>query len=197
MRLTLVSGLLLCVIAAVASAQSPEEEIAHLKAFLKLSDAAVELAAVPTLPSRDPVKVFIATGLDVGARQNFLKWADEWNRRDSKKHGRIELVQDVAGADVVLARVVSRENATSATDTTVSAGVVPTSQGLKLAPYARQYSYTSVPVVAYVLAQPSPGRLHIVWRYTGTTTIEETNDSGKQLWDDFKTLMKKKGRLAR
>jgi hypothetical protein len=137
--------------------------------------------------------VFIATGLDLGVRQNFMKWATDWNRKDGRKYGALEVVQEAEAADVLLVRIANREDATSETDTRIDAALLPTSEGLKLAPFARRYTRAVVPVSAYILTRAEPGSLRIVWRYIGTTTLEESNTSGQQLWDDFATLLKKRG----
>src|SRR5687767_12383497 len=53
------------------------------------------------LPSTDPFKLYLALepeNLDKG----LLKWVEEWNKYESKKHGRVEIVDDMAQADVSL-----------------------------------------------------------------------------------------------
>jgi hypothetical protein len=104
------------------------------------------------------------------------------------------LLTTTCPSDVILARIVDRQKAQTATDTIQRPGVVydPAINSVRAAPYAQQYSYTEVPVYAYVLTRSTPESLEIVWRYAGTTSVGETRDSGKQLWDDFKTLMKKR-----
>lgn len=53
------------------------------------------------LPSTDPFKIHLALepeNLGKGLR----KWVEEWNKYESKKHGRVEIVDDMAQADVSL-----------------------------------------------------------------------------------------------
>lgn len=53
------------------------------------------------LASTDPFKLYLALepeNLDKG----LLKWVEEWNKYESKKHGRVEIVDDMAQADVSL-----------------------------------------------------------------------------------------------
>lgn len=200
LRCIVSAGLLSALSVSFVAAQTPDQEIATLRQFLKLPDSvSVTVASAPRLSAANPIKLFVATGLDLGVRQNFLKWADEWNQKDAKKHGRIVLVADSSSADVVLARVTDRDKAHTATDTNLATGVVydPGTHGVRSAPYARQYSYTEVPVFAYVLAHTEPGSLEVVWRYTGPTSGQEGKESGKQLWDDFKTLMKSRSVTSR
>jgi hypothetical protein len=183
--------------ASLVLAQAPETELTALRQFLKLpASTSLNVSAATALPGATPLKLFIATGLDLGVRQNFTSWIDEWNRKDGKKHGNVVLASDVADADVILARYVEREKAQTATDTTAGSAVVvdPKTQKVGTAPYAREYSYTEVPVLAYVIARKAPSELEIVWRYTGMTSVEEQKNSGRQLWDDFKTMMKSRSK---
>src|SRR5437667_5614900 len=95
-----------------AAGQTPSEEIARLRQMLELPDSAtISLAAAPNLPTISPMKLFIATGLDLGVRQNFLKWVEDWNQEDAEKHGPVVLVNSAVSADVILARLVDREKA--------------------------------------------------------------------------------------
>jgi hypothetical protein len=189
------SSLILCLSATFAAGQTPGEEMARLRQMLELPDSAtISLAAAPELPAANPIKLYITTGLDLGVRWNFLKWVDEWNRKDGKKHGAVVLVSDAASADVTLARLVDREKARTGTGSGLLTGTVvdPSTLTVHTVPYVGSYSYTVVPVFAYVVSQPSPNAFHIVWRYAETRPSEEDEDSGKQLWEDFKKLMKKR-----
>jgi hypothetical protein len=188
-----VTFLLLAVSAGSVQAQTPDEELALLRQFLNIpASTALVPSAVPRLPNTRPINVYVATGLDMGVRQNFFRWIEEWNRRDGKKHGQVTLVSEPALADVVLARYVDRDKAQTAINSRLGSGMVydPATQKVHAAPYAQQYSYSAVPVFAYVLAQNSPSHFEIVWRYAETTVPGEYKDSGKALWDDFTKLMK-------
>jgi hypothetical protein len=53
------------------------------------------------LPSTDPFKLYLALepeNVDKGLR----KWVDQWNKDESSKHGRVEIVDDINQADVSL-----------------------------------------------------------------------------------------------
>lgn len=185
--------LFLAVWGSLAAGQMPSEEIGRLRQMLELPDSVtISVAAAPYLPMVEPTKLFIATGLELGVRQNFLQWVDEWNRKDARKHGLVLVVNNAASADVILARLVDRERARTGTATSLGTGTVydPWTQTFHTVPYAQGYSYTTVPVFAYVLSQPSRNSFEIVWRYAATTLMQEGKDSGKQLWEDFKSLMK-------
>jgi hypothetical protein len=192
-RSAVTASLFLSLLGNVEAAQTPTEELARLREVLELPDSAtISLAAAPNLPTVSPIKLFIATGLDLGVRQNFLKWVADWNREDGNEHGPVVLVNSAVSADVILARLVDREKARTGTGTDLLTGTVydPQTRTARTVPYAAGYSYTVVPVFAYVLSQSSQNSFDIVWRYAATTGSEETKDSGKQLWKDFKKLMK-------
>ncbi len=189
------ASLFLCLVNSPATGQTPAEEIARLRQILVLPDSAtLTVSATPAPPTTSPVKLFIATGLDLRVQQNFLKWVDEWNRKDAKKHGSLVLVNDAASADVILARFVDREKARTGTETGLRTGVVvdPMTGAMQAVPYAGAVSYTLVPVFAYIVTQASPNRFAIIGRYVVARPAEEDKNSGKVLWDEFKDLMKKR-----
>ena len=78
------------------------DEYTRMRETLKLEPSIpVVDAKSQDLPSTDPFKLHLALepeNLDKGLR----KWADEWNKYESKKHGRVEIVDDMAQADVSL-----------------------------------------------------------------------------------------------
>lgn len=53
------------------------------------------------LPSTDPFRLHLALEPE-SLRKGLLEWVEEWNKYESKKHGRVEIVDDMAQADVSL-----------------------------------------------------------------------------------------------
>lgn len=53
------------------------------------------------LPSTDPFRIHLALEPE-NLGKSLLKWVEEWNKYESKKHGRVEIVDDMAQADVSL-----------------------------------------------------------------------------------------------
>jgi hypothetical protein len=144
-------SLILSVLGSRVVGQTPREEIDRLRQMLELPDSAsISLAAAPSLPTASPIRLFIATGLDLSVRQNFLKWVDEWNRKDAKTQGPLVLVNNAASADVILARYVDREQVRTGTETGLRTGVVvdPATGAFQTVPYAAGFSYAVVPVFA-------------------------------------------------
>jgi len=191
---------LILLLATAATSQNTTEELARLREHLSLPDStSIKVATSSALSTRRPLNVYIATGLDLGVRNNFTKWLDEWNKKDGRKYGTVEIVTDLTQADVILARYTLREKITDRTETysnPVPATVYdPATNSTVTRPVPRTYSmsYSLVPTYAYVIAR-KPDGLEILWRYTGQASVQETTDSGKQLRDDFFKMMKTRER---
>jgi hypothetical protein len=78
------------------------DDYTRMRETLKV-DASTPVADAPSrdLPSTDPFKLHLALEpqtLEKGLRE----WVEEWNKYESKKHGRVEIVEDMAQADVSL-----------------------------------------------------------------------------------------------
>lgn len=174
--------------------QSASEEIAMLQKHLGVAES---VSIKPNLDatilkSSESLKVYLAMGLDLKVSQNFMGWVSRWNESgDSKKHGKIEIVSDLLKCDVVLARYTLNEQARTQTGSTTTAATVwdwKTSTYITR-PTEKAYSYSTVPVYAYVL-RPHAGGYEIVYRYSSSTTLGESKNSGEQLWDNFRKLVK-------
>jgi hypothetical protein len=78
------------------------DEYTRMRETLKVEPSTPVVDATSrNLPSTDPFKLHLAfepENLDKG----LLKWVEEWNKYESKKHGRVEIVDDMAQADVSL-----------------------------------------------------------------------------------------------
>jgi len=191
MRLVL-AAMLLALLCLPGQSQDTQSELANLRKHLELPDSTpIKLSLSSTLPPNRPLNVFIAVGLDVGVRGNFSRWLAEWNKKDGKRHGLVNLVSEISQAQVILARYALRDRVQ--TDTRVVPGVAidPTTGQTVTRPVPRTYSV--VPVYAYVISR-NPAGLEIIWRYVGQDYVAETKSSGKKLRDDFLTLMKSRQR---
>jgi hypothetical protein len=184
----------LLLLAASPQPTSTEAELQKLRAFLGLGPAAkLTVAPAPTLPAGSPLKVYLALGLDVRVRENLSRWIEEWNRKDAAKHGRaLELVGELAEAQVVLAREVDADKARTTSQTFVTPGLDPPRSSGTTRPQRSTYSVLQAPVRTYVLAVESPGELRILWRDVGLGTVEADGSTGRPLWDDFRKLLQKR-----
>jgi len=180
--------------AAGAEQTSTEAELERLRRFLSLpAGARLSVAPATTLPPGSPLRVFLATGLDVRVRENLSRWIEEWNRKDAAKHGRpLALVTELAQAQVVLAREVDTDKARTSSRTFVTPGMdAPRASGTTR-PQRTTFEVLQAPVRSYVLAVESPGEVRILWRDVGLGIVEADASTGRPLWDDFRKLLQKR-----
>jgi hypothetical protein len=92
-------------------------------------------------------------------------------------------------AQVVLVRLLDEEKA-KATTQTFNAAEPPSSTGTSR---TRRSSFTvyQAPVHSYVLAA-TEGGFEIVWREAGVAPVDQTDGSGREVWDAFRKLIKPK-----
>jgi hypothetical protein len=178
---------------------SQEAELAKLRQLLNLPEAAaLKVAAAPSVPAATPLKVAIATGLDVRVRRNFTDWIEEWNRKEGKKVAQLKVVADPADAHVVLVRFTEREKARLTTQTTTTPDSAISASGSVTTRTTRHsYTFLQGPIYAYVLRVTGPNALEIVSRYSTLGDVDETKSSGKDLWEDFKKLLKQRGETTK
>lgn len=178
---------------------SQEAELAKLRQLLSLPEAAsLKVAPAPSVPSATPLKVAIATGLDVRVRRNFTDWIEEWNRKEGKKVALLKVVADPADAHVVLVRYTEREKARLTTQTTTTPDSAISASGSVTTRTTRHsYTFLQGPIYAYVLRVTGPNALEIVSRYSTLGDVDETKSSGKDLWEDFKKLLKQRGETTK
>jgi hypothetical protein len=181
-------------LAAGPERSSTEAELERLRRFLSLpASARLSVAPAPTLPAGAPLRVFLATGLDVRVRQNLSRWVEEWNRKDAAKHGRtLALVAELAEAQVVLAREVDTEKARATRQTLLTPGMTAPPSSGTTRPQRTSFEVLQAPVWSYVLAVESPGDVRIVWRDVGLGLVDANDSTGRPLWDDFRKLLQKR-----
>jgi hypothetical protein len=186
----LAAGLALAALQAPASAQTTRRELDTLRAQLELP-AQVKLGPANelALPAARPLRVRLAFGLDLKARENVARWIEEWNRKDGKKLGALQLV-DAGAADVVLARYTDREKVR--TRTVSGTDLSPSSSGSTRSSSRMRFELDTIPVYAYVIDSRAADNWAIVWRQTGFTTLNETGGSGREAWDGLRELLKKR-----
>ena len=177
-------------LALVTPAKGTDAELARLRQALGLTpEATLRLASRGELPRTGALRIGLATGLDTRVRDNLTRWTDEWNRKEGAKQGRLTLVDDLGEAQVVLVRLLEEDKA-KATTQTFNAAEPPTATGTSR---SRRSSFTvyQAPVHSYVLAT-APGGFEIVWRQTGLAPVDQTDGSGREVWDAFRKLLKSK-----
>jgi hypothetical protein len=177
--------------AAPVQAQTARRELDRLRAQLELPES-VRLAPATeiALPAGGPLRVRLAFGLDLKARENVARWIAEWNRKDGARLGTLRIVEE-GPADVVLARYTDREKVRTRTVTGPDLG--PSGPGASRRSSTRtRFELDTVPVYAYVIDSRRPDLWSVVWRHTGFTTLDETGRSGRELWDGLRELLKER-----
>jgi len=187
---------LLLVSSCITFAQTPGDEIKHLQEVLGVSEQTqIKLATNSSLQTSDKaLKVYIATGLDMKVHENFLGWIRKWNNSsDAKKYRSLEVVTEISEADIVLARYTLNENIRTETASRPTVGTVwdPATNTWISRPTQQTYSYSTVPVFAYVLRRKDKD-FEILSRYGSSASLGEHKNSGKELWDNLVKILKNK-----
>lgn len=147
----------------------------------------MKLASSSNLPVKTPLKVYVATGLDIKVRDKFAEWIQKWNKDEAKKLGNLEQVSDITDAEIILSRYTLQEKVSPQTTSSVGSATVydPATNNTVTRPVTRTYSYDLVPVYLYVIARGETG-LEILWRETTRTSIGDFRSGGYSLRDQFK-----------
>jgi hypothetical protein len=178
-------------IASSATAQTMNEEVDRLREHLGVPpNTLVKLASSSNLPDKTPLKVYVATGLDIKVRDKFAEWIQKWNKDEAKKLGALEQVSDITDADIILSRYTLQEKVSPRTASTVGSATVydPATNSTITRPVTRTYSYDLVPVYLYLIARNETG-LEILWRETTRTSTGDFRSGGYSLRDQFKKMM--------
>lgn len=173
--------------------QTQQEEFKRLREVLSVPETTeITVASNSSLSAGKSFKIFIATGLDMIARENLRGWIAEWNKKKGKKYSMLEIVGVISEADIVLARYTLKDKPVTETESRVVTGTVfdPATNKVTARPVTKTDSYTQVPAYGYILERKSPGKFEIIWRYNSPTSIYETKETAKQLWLDLENLLK-------
>ena len=111
------------------------------------------------LPKRDAYQVFLGFGLDFETGNNFVRWVDEWNRKQGIRYGRLVVTDDIQQAHIILARFPGDETVLDVTSYAMKTeGSVYDKAGTKREYYTAIFSYILLPLNA------APLHLQAVWR---------------------------------
>jgi hypothetical protein len=128
-------------------------------------------------------------------RDNFLRHIEKWNKSgDARTFGTLEGVSELNRGDIVMARYTVNTQSRTVTGSVPQSVSVwdPAAGGMVTRSTQRTYSYGVVPVYAYILIRKPGGDFEIISPYASTTAVGEYKNSGMQLWDDLKEILKKK-----
>ena len=134
-----------------------------LREMLKLDPSLPVTVAEPRrLPAKDPLKLYLALqppNLDKG----FVKWMDLWNKEQSAKHGRVEIVNDLAQSDASLVVIWGDDD---------SYVVLPYEAGSQGRPIE-----TVIFITAYLVSKDDNG-LHVMWQLRGAISVKNPEVDG-------------------
>lgn len=104
--LTILMVLTLC--SSAAAQKDKGEEDKYLDLLGQRAAAQVLPRAKPgALPAGPLLRIFVLAPSQDDVVAGFRAGAEEWNRSEGEKHGRVELVEDASRADVILARFIA------------------------------------------------------------------------------------------
>jgi hypothetical protein len=116
------------------------DEFAAMRRYLKVEPSTTAtLIESKTLPDADPLRLKIV-GDNAVSKDEVIKWADNWNKREAKKYGQVTVVSDVDQADVSL--VIHKGSESLAA--------------------------TVVPVISAFLVLEKPTGLEVIWKNLST-----------------------------
>lgn len=193
------ASLLLLLLSLPSFGQTAEEETDRLRSQLGVDPSVrITVADSPALPDSTPIKVYLAFGLDTDVRAKMLERVADWNKKDGKKYGEVEVVSDLHAADVILAHYSMRDSAQSVTRTTVGSATVydPATGGTVTRPVARTSSATLIPGYSYII-RPTPTGLEIIWRYLGRSVEHGRGLPGQTMRDHFFDMLKERSKSAK
>ena len=191
-----------------AASVSLPDEMMRLRPFLgadnhtKIQMVGAAVDATP-LFTYFPIKVFVSTGLDLDTRDNFVRWASEWQKKDAKKYGELELVGEAGKADLILVRYTLADRAVQKSETkTFPLAKTTTYDRQDRADNSTSYGTTTsyrieqrvvntavAPTFSYIVARNSDG-FSVLKRSETVSKIGGEKDAGKPLWDAVKKLLK-------
>jgi hypothetical protein len=171
--------LIIFIFCATALPQTAAEELARLRRHLDIPEGTKIIVGMPAvIPSASPLKVFLAVGLDTKVRDNYGRWFKKWNAKEGKKHGRIDLIDEMSKADVILARYVLRDRVSTATDPG------------KWYEMPREVNVS--PAYSYMMV-PTSSDFTIIWRDTGTAYTTDSNRSGEIMAKQLMKMLRVRG----
>lgn len=79
------------------------DEYDRLRVRLGLApSAAVTLGEGGALPPSNPLRLYVYSDAPITTREELLKWVGTWNRDEAGRHGTVEVVPDLARAELAL-----------------------------------------------------------------------------------------------
>lgn len=185
-KLILIFMCLLCTCHA-SFGQEKEKELFLLRGMLSVPrDTSINLKASGSIPTNNPLKVFLTTNTEVKVRNSFLDWFRAWNEGEGLKYGLIEVVADFATADIALVRItdpVARPIEAHSTYQT-SSEIDPATRKPVTEPRYSTATKFVVDVNSYIITREN-GELKAVYRHADSAIIGSSFRSGAGMMEDL------------
>jgi hypothetical protein len=144
-------------------------------------------APLPTLPS---LNVHLGFGLDFELREQFVRWIEEWNRKNGKRYASLNIVENLESAHVILAWFPAAENTLAVnTYSPRDVGGVIEKTMVHLEKQIVAFAYILLPVPG------TPLHLHALYRsqleVKQKGTPEDLSAKGERLRAAFFSLLKR------
>lgn len=174
--------------------QLNNDEISDLRKQINLSDKdSVRINERGGLSSDAALKVYLAIDRRGDEKKYFEKWLKEWNEKDGAQYGRLEQVDDISQADVVLVQFV-KTGIKNVGEVAVSVNTIPlpnqTNQGKVRVGNEAGYVSLKLPVYSYLLKRDDNIWTILYGRVETSITGEQLFNPEKDLWNAYKKKRK-------
>ena len=175
-----------------ASAQIRDEESSAIREALGLpASTAVAAGKSDVVPEAVPLKVYAAGAVNDAFRSSLSVWVAEWNKKDGRKYGTLEVIGDRAEADLLLVRV-NQSWPLTERDKQMLVGFVAGANFLGVkgdgSSLTLGYSYLIV---------PKPAALEIIWRQPGPARAGQPTEYAGGFSEELKKRLKARAKAAK
>ena len=177
-------------------AQTDEKEVINIRKQIKIPDKdTLRSNENAKFPGGNSLKISLAIKRRGSEAEHFEKWVEEWNKEDGDKYGRLEVVKDIAKADVILTQFVSTR-IKRVGEASVSVGNIPSpeqsvSQKAKIkVVHEAGYKPLPLPVYSYLITREDDVWTIIYQDVESSLPNEQLFNPELRLWRAFKEEMK-------
>ena len=82
------------------SGQASKRDIEQLRKEIGLTSSIPILKSKGVFPDSKPIRVFLAIKHNQGIEEDFRDWVAKWNKTQAGRHGELQIVTDIADADI-------------------------------------------------------------------------------------------------
>jgi hypothetical protein len=143
------------------------------------------------LPAGNTLKVYLVIGKDAKADGRLARWIDKWNQDEGRRLGRLEVVSDLAQADVIMARHVVRGDVSAQRRSSIGIGPArnPDTDSISTRPVVTNGQYFHRPLYSYLIVR-TPDALAVVYRHVDRGHPDDRSEPDGRLIDELKKKLK-------